>query len=152
MESKVVWTDGMAFEAQLEGSSFSIDADEKFGGRGLGPKPKGLLLTSLAGCTAMDVIAILKKMRVAVDHFEVTADGVLAEEHPKKFESIVITYRFEGEDLPIGKLQRAVQLSEERYCGVSATLAPAVELSSEIFVNGSPAHSEKQPGTSAAAG
>lgn len=151
MESKVVWNDRMAFEAHLDDKTFTIDADKQFGGRGLGPQPKGLMLTSLAGCTAMDVIAILKKMRVEVGRFEVSADGVLAEEHPKKFESIAITYRFEGDDLPLKKLQRAVQLSEERYCGVTATLAPVVELSSEIFVNGELVHRVKQPSTRATA-
>lgn len=136
LDSKVIWKDGMAFEAHLDGHTFTIDADEQFGGRGLGPKPKGLTLTSLAGCTAMDVISILGKMRVTVSNFEVSVAANLAEEHPKKFTSIVITYRFEGEELPLNKLQRAVLLSEERYCGVTATLAPAVTLSSEIFVNG----------------
>ena len=88
VESKVVWRDGMAFDAHLEGFEFIIDADEQFGGQGLGPKPKGLTLTSLIGCTGMDVIAILKKMRVEVEGFEVSSVGTLADEHPKKFERI----------------------------------------------------------------
>jgi len=136
MNSKVVWQQGMAFEAELEGFSFSIDADEKFGGKNRGPKPKGLTLTSLAGCTAMDVIAILEKMRVAVDAFEVSASGELTEDHPKKFFQIELTYRFSGEDLPEKKLRRAVSLSEERYCGVRASLDDAIAMKNRIFVNG----------------
>ena len=136
VESKVVWRDGMAFDAHLEGFQFTIDADEQFGGQGLGPKPKGLTLTSLIGCTGMDVIAILKKMRVAVDGFEVRSVGTLADEHPKKFERITLRYSFQGADLPLKKLRRAVSLSEERYCGVRATLVVAVEITSEIWVNG----------------
>ncbi len=136
LESKVVWRDGMAFDAHLDGFEFKIDADEQFGGRKLGPKPKGLLLTSLIGCTAMDVIAILGKMRVAPKSFEVTSAGTLVDEHPKKFERITLIYKFEGTELPEKKLRRAVSLSEERYCGVRATLVPAVEITSEIWVNG----------------
>jgi putative redox protein len=138
LKSTVVWRDGMAFDAELEGHKFTIDADEQFGGRGLGPRPKGLLATALAGCTAMDVIAILGKMRVEVDSFEVSADATLTDEHPKKYQSITVRYSFTGDDLPAKKLRRAIALSEERYCGVSATIAPTVELVHEIFVNGVP--------------
>lgn len=136
LQSKAVWKDGMAFDTELEGFHFTVDADEQFGGRHLGPRPKGLLLSSLIGCTAMDVIAILGKMRVKPDAFEVSADGVLDDELPKAYQSITVRYTFRGTDLPENKLRRAVQLSEERYCGVRATLAPVLEISSEIWVNG----------------
>ena len=138
MQSTVVWTDGMAFDVELEGFHFAIDADAEFGGRGLGPKPKGLLLSSLIGCTAMDVIAILGKMRVVPATFEVSADSVLTDDHPKKFQTITLRYSFTGDDLPPNKVRRAVSLSEERYCGVRATLAPVVEIGHEIWVNGAP--------------
>jgi putative redox protein len=136
LNSSVTWKDGMAFDAELEGFRFAIDADEQFGGRGLGPRPKGLLVTSLIGCTAMDVIAILGKMRVAPKTFEVTADAVLTDEHPKRYTRITVAYKLTGDDLPENKIRRAVQLSEERYCGVRATLAPVVEMDHEIWVNG----------------
>lgn len=136
MESKVVWKDGMALEAHLEGFTFTIDADEAFGGQGSGPKPKGLVLTSLAGCTAMDVISILNKMRVPFDHLEVAVDGHLTEDHPKRFDSMVVTYTVKGDSVPVAKLLRAVQLSEERYCGVSATLKPAVAIENVVILNG----------------
>ena len=135
MESTVVWKDGMAFEAELGGFHFTIDAAEAVGGRNLGPMPKGLTLTSLVGCTAMDVISILNKMRVPLDRFEVTAKADLADQHPKKFERIVIQYKFYGQDVPLDRVKRAVTLSQERYCGVSATLAPVVDLSYEIYIN-----------------
>jgi putative redox protein len=136
VKSKVVYTDGMAFEAHLDGHTFNVDADEQFGGQNLGPKPKGLLLTSLAGCTGMDVVAILKKMRVSPSRFEVSVDGDLADEHPKKFVDIRIEYAFEGEDLPVDKIKKAVSLSEERYCGISATLAGNVPMKSVVLING----------------
>ena len=135
MESKVIWKEGMAFEAQLEGFSLVIDASPEVGGKGLGPRPKGLTLTALAGCTAMDVVSILQKGRVAMDRFEVSVDGTLAEEHPKRFLQMTVTYRLWGRDIPADKVQRAVQLSEEKYCGVSATLAPTVTMKREIWVN-----------------
>lgn len=135
MEGKVEWQDGMAFEAHLDGFNFTIDAAEAVGGRNLGPKPKGLTLVSLAGCTAMDVISILKKMKVAVDHFEVGTEGKLTQDHPKKFTDIVIKYKFKGTDLPLEKIKRAIELSMENYCGVSATLKPVVNISREIYIN-----------------
>ncbi len=128
----------MAFKAELDGHSFMVDADAQFGGQNLGPKPKGLLLTALAGCTGMDVVAILKKMRVQPSLFEVDVQGDLADGHPKKFVSIVTEYRFEGEDLPVDKLKKAVSLSEERYCGISATLAGNVPMQSRVLLNGEP--------------
>lgn len=136
MEAKVVLKDGMAFEAHLDGFNFTIDAAEKVGGQNKGPKPKGLTLVSLAGCTAMDVISILRKMRVSVDSFEVATDGTLVKDHPKKFDEIVVKYIFTGTDLPLDKLKTAINLSMENYCGVSATLKPTVKLSYMIFING----------------
>lgn len=136
MESSVTWRDGMAFDAALEGFTFGIDADPAVGGRGLGPKPKGLVLTALCGCTAMDVIAILTKMRVPLTGFSVDANTELTDTHPKVFTTITVNYRFTGEDLPLAKLQRAVSLSEESYCGVSAMLKKHTQVVSAIWVNG----------------
>lgn len=136
METSVVHTEGMAFEVELDGHRFMVDADPQFGGTNKGPKPKGLLLSSLAGCTAMDVISILGKMRVEPARFEVKVDADLADEHPKKFVRIRVRYFFEGEDLPLDKLFKAVSLSEERYCGVSATLRGVVPMETVVLVNG----------------
>lgn len=136
METSVVHTQGMAFETELDGHRFMVDADAEFGGTDAGPRPKGLLLSALGGCTAMDVVAILQKMRVTPSRFEVKVDGDLADEHPKKFVRIRVRYLFEGQDLPLDKLFKAVSLSEERYCGVSAMLRPVVPLETVVMVNG----------------
>ncbi|MCP5049327.1 MAG: OsmC family protein [bacterium] len=140
MNGSVKWKSGMAFESQLQGFSFMIDADPEFGGQGLGPGPKGLTAVSLAGCTAMDVIAILRKMKVEpnIDSFEVTADGSLQDEHPKKITNIAVKYIFEGEKLPasVDKIKHAIQLSTENYCGVIATLKPSVEITYQLVING----------------
>ncbi|MCK4836025.1 MAG: OsmC family protein [Candidatus Aminicenantes bacterium] len=135
MKAKVVWQDGLGFESHLDGFQFMIDADEAVGGQNRGPKPKGLTLVSLAGCTGIDVMSILKKMRVEVDGFEVETDAVLADEHPRKFTKIMIRFIFKGTDLPVDKIKKAVSLSQERYCGVSATLEPVVNINSEIIIN-----------------
>jgi putative redox protein len=136
MKTNLTWRDEMTFDVQLQGHGFAVDSAEEFGGRDLGPRPKPLLLSSLAGCTGMDVLAILKKMRVEIAGLEVSAEGELVADHPKRFAAIRIEYAFRGDDLPVAKLRRAVQLSEERYCGVRASLHPDIGLSSKISVNG----------------
>ncbi len=138
MTSSVTWTDGMAFDAGLDGFDFGLDADEQFGGQGRGPKPKGLVLTALVGCTGMDVISMLKKMKIApkLTRFHVEAKAGLTDTHPKVFDRVDLVYYFEGEDLPLDRLKRAVKLSQEKYCGVAAMLRPVVQLSRAIWVNG----------------
>jgi len=140
MEASIKWTDGMSFDAQLDGFNISVDADPMFGGQNKGPKPKGLTLVSLAGCTGMDVVSILGKMKVMqlVDSFEIKMDGKLADEHPKKFTDIVVVYVFNGEKLDgkVDKIKHAIELSMENYCGVSATLKPTVNISYKLLLNG----------------
>ena len=136
MKGKVVWNEGMSFNVELDGFNFIIDAEENVGGKDLGPRPKGLTLISLAGCTGMDVISILKKMRIEVDSFEVSTDADLTNEHPKRFTDIKVIYTFTGENIPPEKVKKAVSLSEDRYCGVSATLNYSVELTNEILIKG----------------
>ena len=135
MDARVQWKNGMAFEAHLEGFHFTIDGDQQFGGQNLGPRPKGLTLVSLAGCTAMDVISILQKMRVNLDAFEVATDAVIESDYPKRILEIVIKYIFKGNDVPVEKIKHAIELSLENYCGVSATLRPTVKLSHRIIIN-----------------
>jgi len=122
---------GMAFEVESDGHILTIDSASDTGGNDLGPRPKPLLLMSLAGCTAMDVIAILKKMRHEPRHLEVKAKGKISEEHPKKIISIQLIYEVSS-DVPLENLQKAVNMSQEKYCGVYATLAPSVKISSVI--------------------
>nr|WP_320022044.1 OsmC family protein [uncultured Draconibacterium sp.] len=111
-----------------------LDAAEAVGGEDQGPRPKPLMLTALAGCTGMDVISILKKMRVEVEDFDVTVEGDLTDEHPKQYYKMNVIYTFKGKELPLEKLKKAVSLSEERYCGVSALYKKAIELTSEIKI------------------
>jgi len=130
------WIDELAFETELNGHKLVVDAEENVGGKDRGPRPKPLLLVSLGGCTAMDAISILKKMRVQVRDFSVEVEGTLTEEHPKHYTDIHIVYKFWGKDLPMDKLEKAVNLSQERYCGVSYSLKKALRLTFEIVVAG----------------
>lgn len=133
-EIKINWLENMAFEADVNGHKLILDAAEEVGGQNRGPRPKPLLLVGLAGCTGMDVISILKKMRVEPDEFNVCVEGDVTGEHPKQFSKMKVIYEFKGKDLPMEKLQKAVSLSEERYCGVSAMYKKAIEITSEIKI------------------
>ena len=126
------WIENMAFEAEVNDHLIIMDADEMSGGSNLGPRPKALTLVSLAGCTGMDVISILKKMKVTPDEFHVSVEGELTEEHPKYYKKIIMTYFFKGNDWPDDKLRKAIELSQEKYCGVSALLRKGTEIDYEI--------------------
>jgi len=129
------WQEGMAFETLVEGHTIAIDAEEQFGGQDKGPRPKPLLLVALAGCTGMDVVALLKKMRINYEGFRLEVTGDLTDEHPKYYKNIHIKYLFVGEDLPMDKLEKAINLSQDRYCGVSYMLKQASEVTYEILLN-----------------
>lgn len=136
-ETEVVstkWLENMAFESEINGHRVIIDAKEEVGGNDQGPRPKPLMLAALGGCTAMDVVSILKKMRVEVKNLNVIVEGELTEEHPKYFHKMHVIYEIEGKDLPLDKIKKAVSLSEERYCGVSVVYRKALELTSEIVL------------------
>eukprot|EP00764_Aduncisulcus_paluster_P014692 gnl/Carplike_NY0171/8879_a12341_135.p2 GENE.gnl/Carplike_NY0171/8879_a12341_135~~gnl/Carplike_NY0171/8879_a12341_135.p2 ORF type:complete len:140 (-),score=12.92 gnl/Carplike_NY0171/8879_a12341_135:369-788(-) len=133
-EIKINWLEKMVFEADVNGHKITLDAAEQVGGENRGPRPKPLVMVGLAGCTGMDVISILKKMRVEPEEFNVRVEGDITEEHPKQFTQMKVIYEFKGKDLPLEKLQKAVSLSEERYCGVSAMFKKAIELTSEIKI------------------
>jgi len=128
------WLDGMAFEAEVNGHKIILDAEAEVGGKDRGPRPKPLMLVALAGCTGMDVISILQKMRVPVEKFRLTVQGDLTSEHPKQFYKMHIIYEFTGKNLPLEKVKEAIDLSQEKYCGVSVTYKKALELTYEIKV------------------
>jgi len=130
----VLWLGNMAFEADIDGHKLILDASEDVGGENRGTKPKPLMLVALAGCTGMDVVSLLKKMRITVKKVNIVVNGELTEEHPKFYHSMHVTYEFYGTNLPIDKLKKAVDLSQERYCGVSATYKKVMELTSEIKI------------------
>jgi putative redox protein len=129
------WLDGMAFESEINGHKIVIDAVEEVGGSNRGARPKPFMLLALAGCTGMDVVSILKKMRVELDDFSVEVEANQTEEHPKHYDEMKIIYKFWGKDLPMEKLEKAISLSEERYCGVSFVYKQYIKMSAEIQIN-----------------
>ncbi len=129
------WTEDMSFRSEVNGHEIIIDADENVGGKDKGPSPKPLMLLALAGCTGMDVISILKKMRVDVKDFRVTTDANNTEEQPKHYDEIIVRYEFWGDNLPKDKIEKAVNLSEERYCGVSHVYKQYIKMSTEIIIH-----------------
>lgn len=121
---KVKWVDGFQFVGTgSTGHTFVIDAPEKGGGRGEGIKPSELLLLGLAGCTGYDVVQILSKQRQDIRSFEVSVEGEQAADPPWPFEKILVTYKIRGLNINETFLQRAIELSETKYCSVGATIS-----------------------------
>ncbi len=132
----VAWTGDMAFKAEVDNFNITLDAKPSVGGKNTGPRPKPLMLVALGGCTGMDVISILAKMRVKPDFFNVEVSGELTEEHPKYYDKIHVVYTFRGKDLPLAKLEKAINLSQERYCGVNEMLKKSSVITHEIVIVG----------------
>ena len=124
----------MSFEVSLDGHKFMIDSSEEFGGENKGPKPKNLMLASLAGCTGMDIASMLRKMRIPFENLKVEVSGDLTETHPKHFESMHITYIIKGKDLPREKIDMAIELSQTKYCGVSYTFKESMKITHEVVL------------------
>jgi len=113
------WLGNMQFEStNPSGLTLKIDAGPDDGGEGKGLRPKALMLSGLAGCSGLDVAALIKKMKLEVDDFHIETIANLTDEHPKFYDAVTIEYHFHGKDLAEKKLQRAVDLSVEKYCGV----------------------------------
>lgn len=128
------WTSDMSFEIELDGHKVIMDADDKVGGGDNGPRPKALVIAALTGCSGMDVVSILNKMRVKFDNFEMKVETELSDEHPKTYTKIHVIYEFTGENLDMDKLEKAAALSQDKYCGVAALLKQGAELTHEVRV------------------
>lgn len=120
MADKIVthWQGGLTFESDNpSGKLVTMDTDVE-GEERKGLSPKAMMLSSLAGCSALDVISILDKMNEEIDDFKIEVSGELTDEHPRFYHSVVVDYHFYGTDLNKKKCERAVDLSVEKYCGV----------------------------------
>jgi putative redox protein len=134
---EVKYTGDMQFVATPPtGHSVVIDSSPEVGGKNSGVRPMDLTLMALGGCTGIDVVSILKKMRVSIDNFVMDMDAQRASEHPKVYTKIVLNYRFTTPDDVQEKISRAVHLSQEKYCSVSQMLAKSAEIEARIFING----------------
>jgi putative redox protein len=131
-EISLDWIEGLEFQGDLAGHKIIVDADEENGGTNKGARPKLFMLLSLAGCTGMDVVSLLKKMRVDIEGLRIKVEGDMDDEIPKPFRSMHVIYIFKGRNLPLDKLEKVVDMSKEKYCGVSATLKKSIPVTYEI--------------------
>ena len=136
MKGRVVLNEKMQFVANSEsGHAVLMDATLNGGGMGTAPSPMELVLLSLGGCGGMDVVSILKKMRVKWERFEILFESERASEHPKVFTKIHLIYRIWGDDIPEENLKKAIDLSQERYCSVAAMLRGSAEITYDYRIN-----------------
>jgi putative redox protein len=139
MDAKVTWSQGMSFSG-TSGSGFSVPlgTDPSVGGQNDGFRPLELMAISLAGCTAMDVISILRKKQQAVTAFEVQVQASQPETHPHVFTRARILYQVTGRSVDEAALIRAIELSATKYCPAQAMLARAfpMDLVYEIYEQG----------------
>lgn len=131
---EVSWMNNMAFETNINGHTLIMDAASEVGGENKGPRPKLFMLAALGGCTGMDVVSLLKKMKIEILDFKILIDGDLTEEHPKQFQKLHLIYQFRGNELPLDKIENAVRLSQDKYCGVNATYKKAMDVSWEVQI------------------
>lgn len=136
MLTKINWDGDMAFSSTTpSGHQIKMDAAAEVGGQNTGARPTELLLNAVAGCTGIDIISILHKMRLNPTSFYIEIEGNRAEDHPKRFTNINVNYVLEG-DLPESKVIRAIQLSKDKYCSVAHSLNSTITASYSI--NNSP--------------
>jgi putative redox protein len=135
MDANVTWNGGLSFRAGAN-SSFSVDLDSDIasGGSDKGFRPMELMLIGMAGCTAMDVISILKKKQQQVNEFVVKAHAERLEEHPKVFTQIIIEYQVKGVNIDRAAVERAVELSENKYCPGIAMLRKTAQIEHKITI------------------
>ena len=135
MDVNVLWQEGLTFTGSADsGFTVALGTDPEVGGANDGFRPMELMAVSLAGCTAMDVISILRKKRQDVTAFEVRVRAERAEEHPKVFTSALIEYEVTGRDLQESALRRSIELSAERYCPAQGMLAKVMPMRLEYLI------------------
>jgi putative redox protein len=129
MKARVKLVDGMMFVGESgSGHAVVMDGAPEYGGRNLGIRPMEMLLIGLGGCTAFDVVQILRKGREQVSDCQVDVTAERAEADPKVFTKIHLEYRVAGKDLAPAKVERAIQLSKEKYCSASIMLGAVAEI------------------------
>ena len=130
------WQRDMVFESDNpSGKTFFMDSNEEFGGTNSGLRPKALMLSSLAGCSGLDVVSLLRKMKVDVDDFKIITTGELTDVHPKHYNKVKVDYHFYGKDMNEKKINKAVNLSIEKYCGVFEMFRQFAKMETEIHLH-----------------
>ncbi|WMI66747.1 OsmC family protein [Aestuariibaculum sp. YM273] len=130
------WLGNMKFEStNPSGHNLFIDAGPENDGNGEGYRPKALMLSGLAGCSGLDVASLIKKMKLEVADFKIEINANLTEEHPKYYDKVEMNFHFFGDNLDEKKLQRAVDLSVEKYCGVMEMFRQFADVQVNTFFN-----------------
>ncbi len=133
--TKMIWRERMTFDATTTtGHHITVDATKAGGGDDRGPKPIELLLTALAGCTAMDVLSILQKKSEPIEGLDVYVEGTRASEHPMIYTDVEVVYRVRGNVNP-SSVERAIKLSETKYCGAHAMLEKSARITTRYEIH-----------------
>lgn len=147
IQTRTDYQSGMSFKAEFpsgSGSGVVMDASVAAGGQSLGPTPKELVLAGICGCSGMDVVSLLRKMRVEFESFYIKADTFLTEGHPSVFHKVRLEFHFLSKGEVEGdKLVKAVTMSMTKYCGVSAMIARVTDIDFGVFLNGVELHSSR---------
>ena len=129
-----VYNDHMAFTATINGHEVRMDTTADDGGKDSGPSPKRLMLAALGGCTGMDIVPMLIKMKVPFSNFSINIDATVREEYPKIYNRVKITYTIKMAVTDKPKMEKAIALSQEKYCSVSAMFKSFAKLETEIII------------------
>ena len=133
----VRWVQKMQFVARDDRNhSIVIDTSPESGGENLGPTPGRLLLMAVAACTAIDIVDILAKSRQKLTGLEVLSRGIQNSEYPKYYREIYLKYRLRGIELDRSRVERAIRLSEEKYCSVGATVSGKAKIFTSYEIEG----------------
>ncbi len=127
-----VYNSGMNFSAEIDGHIIEIDTTEDKGGSNLGPRPKALMLAALSGWTGFDIVSILKKMRVEFSDFSITSEANSTDTEPSIYDEVKIIYTIRVKEEDESKVEKAVHLSKDKYCGVSRMFEGFAGLNFEI--------------------
>lgn len=120
---------GITFVGKTDSNHWiTMDGPEEFGGSNAGVRPKELLLVALGGCSGSDVASILQKKRIKLDNFEMNVSAEMADEHPQVFTAMHIEYVFTGKNIPVADVERAINLSQTKYCSVTKMFSKAMEV------------------------
>ncbi|MBK5270455.1 MAG: OsmC family protein [Bacteroidia bacterium] len=135
-EIETQWMGKMQFNTLVNGHTVIMDAPERVGGEDNGTIPKPLVLTALSGCTGMDIVAMLRKSQNEVRGLDIKVTGELSKQHPIEYVSMHLVYSFTGEEANKEPALKAVNLSQNNYCGVSHLLKKAIPVTWEVSYNG----------------
>jgi putative redox protein len=133
----VEWEGKMKFSATDEsGHTITMDAPVAAGGDNTAPTPMALILMSVAGCSGIDIVSILEKMKVKIDQFDIDVEGDRVGEHPKVFSTVNVVYKLKGDELTQDKVERAVKLSVDKYCSAVHIVNKTAQMKFTYEING----------------